>query len=143
MGTCGGAAIGTREFCGEVDVGDPVGQLPGLTSLRKALVANGRRQLQSGMFIEARLATDVRPNAIIVPEDAILPLQGASFVWAVVDGKAARRQVGLGVRSPGFVEVTSGVDAGDQVVVGGQEKLGEGAPVKATVVERKTVVPAE
>ena len=137
------AALGNREFIGEVDFVDPVVQLPGRTILLKALVANGRRQLQSGMFIEARLATDVRPNAIIVPEDAILPLQGASFVWAVVDGKAARRQVGLGVRSPGFVEVTSGVDAGDQVVVGGQEKLGEGAPVKATIVERKAVVPAE
>lgn len=137
------AALGNQEFIGEVDFVDPVVQLPGRTILIKALVPNGRRQLQSGMFIEARLATDVRPNAIIVPEDAILPLQGANFVWAVVDGKAARRQVGLGVRSPGFVEVTSGVDAGDQVVVGGQEKLGEGAPVKATVVERKAVVPAE
>jgi membrane fusion protein (multidrug efflux system) len=137
------AALRNQEFTGEVDFVDPVVQLPGRTILIKALVPNGRRRLQAGMFIEARLATDVRPNAVVVPEDAILPLQGANFVWVVIDGKATRRQIGLGVRSPGFVEVTSGVDAGDQVVVGGQEKLGEGAPVKATVVERKAVVPAE
>jgi hypothetical protein len=57
----------------------------------------------------------------------------------VVDGKAARRQVGLGVRSPGFVEIKSGVDPGEQVVVGGQERLAEGVPVAATVVERGVV----
>jgi hypothetical protein len=41
------------------------------------------------------------------------------------------------VRTPGFVEARSGVSAGDLVVVGGLERLQEGAPVQATVVERK------
>ncbi len=88
------------------------------------------------MFIEARLATDVRPNAVVVPEDAILPLQGATFVWLIEDEKAARRQVELGVRMPGFVEITSGLSAGVQVVVGGLERLSDGVPVMATVVDR-------
>ena len=57
-------------------------------------------------------------------------------MWVVKDGKATRRQVDLGVRTPGFVEVRSGVEAGEQVVVGGQERLAEGAPVKAKVVDR-------
>src|SRR3989475_1485620 len=56
------------------------------------------------MFIEARLVTAVRANAIVVPEDAVVPLQGATFVWVVNDGKAERRSVALGVRTPGFVE---------------------------------------
>jgi hypothetical protein len=43
----------------------------------------------------------------------------------------------LGVRTPGFVEVTKGIDAGDQVIVGGLERLSEGAAVRATVVERR------
>jgi membrane fusion protein (multidrug efflux system) len=88
------------------------------------------------MFIEVRLATDVRPDAIVIPEDAILPLQGADFVWVVQASQASRRQVQLGVRTPGFVEILSGVVAGEQVVVGGQERLQEGAPVAPTVVER-------
>ena len=89
------------------------------------------------MFIEARLATAVRPNAVVIPEDAVLPLQGSNFVWVIADGKATRRQVELGVRTPGFVEVTSGVEEKEQVVVGGQERLGEGAPVNATLVQRR------
>ncbi len=131
------AALPGREFTGKVDFVDPIVQLPGRTILVKAQVPNPRRELQAGMFIEARLATAVRPNAVVIPEDAVLPLQGSNFVWVVADGKAARRQVELGVRTPGFVEVRSGVESAEQVVVGGQERLAEGAPVQATLVQRR------
>src|SRR5215213_3350188 len=131
------AALPGRDFSGKVDFVDPVVKLPGRTIMVKAVVPNPRRELQSGMFIEARLATDVRPNAVVIPEDAVLPLQGSSFVWLVIDGKATRRQVELGVRTPGFVEVKNGVESTEQVVVGGQERLAEGAPVQAKLVERR------
>ena len=131
------AALPGRQFTGKVDFVDPVVQLPGRTIMVKASVPNPRRQLQSGMFIEVRLATAVRPNAVVIPEDAILPLQGTNFVWVVANGKATRRQVELGVRTPGFVEVKNGVENTEQVVVGGQERLAEGAPVQAKLVERR------
>jgi membrane fusion protein (multidrug efflux system) len=137
------AAIPGRAFVGEVDFVDPVVQLPGRTILVKARVPNPQRLLQAGMFIEARLVTATRPRAVVVPEDAIVPLQGANFVWVVEEGKANRRQVGLGVRTPGFVEIASGVDAGDQVVVGGLEMLFPGATVMARVVDRTTPAAAE
>ena len=130
------AALRGKEFTGRVDFVDPVVQLPGRTITVKAMTPNSKRELQSGMFIEARLATAVRPSAVVIPEDAIIALQGATFVWVVVQGKATRRQVDLGVRTPGFVEARSGVEPADQVVVGGQERLGEGAPVTPKVVER-------
>jgi membrane fusion protein, multidrug efflux system len=131
------ASLPGRQFTGQVDFVDPVVQLPGRTILVKAQVPNPRRELQAGMFIEARLATAVRPNAVVIPEDAVLPLQGTNFVWVVSDGKATRRQVELGVRTPGFVEVKSGVENQEQVVVGGQERLAEGAPVQAQLVDRR------
>jgi membrane fusion protein, multidrug efflux system len=131
------AALPGREFTGKVDFVDPIVQLPGRTIMVKARVPNPKRELQAGMFIEARLATAVRPNAVVIPEDAVLPLQGSNFVWVITDGKAARRQVELGVRTPGFVEVKSGVERAEQVVVGGQERLAEGAPVQATMVQRR------
>lgn len=130
------AAVPNVEYVGIVDFVDPVVQLPARTIAVKAEVRNRDRTLKAGMFIEARLVTDVRPEAVVIPEDAILPLQGAVFVWVVVDGTATRRQVELGVRSPGFVEIQSGVEPGEHVVVGGLEMLTEGAPVMATVVER-------
>jgi membrane fusion protein, multidrug efflux system len=132
----GVAALPGQEFFGRVDFVDPVVQLPSRTILIKAVVPNPRRQLQPGMFIEAHLATDVRPNAVVVPEDAVIALQGATFAWVVVDGKADRRTVVIGQRSAGYVEVLSGVKAGEQVVVGGQERLAPGAPVMPQVVNR-------
>ena len=133
------AALTGREFTGKVDFVDPVVQLPGRTITVKAVVPNPDRALQTGMFIEARLATAVRPNAVVIPEDAVTALQGSTFVWIVAQGKATRRQVDLGVRTPGFVEARNGVEAREQVVVGGQERLGEGAAVAPKVVERVPV----
>src|SRR5438046_1560249 len=135
------AAVGGREFTGEVDFVDPVVQLPGRTILVKARVPNGARLLQPGMFIEARLVTAVRPQAVVVPEDAVVPAEGSSFVWVVAAGKVDRRKVNLGVRTPGFVEVTDGVKAGEQVVTGGLEMLAAGAAVMPRVVERKPPTP--
>jgi membrane fusion protein, multidrug efflux system len=137
------AALMGREFTGRVDFVDPLVQLPGRTITVKALVANPRRELQAGMFIEVRLATAVRPQAVIIAEDAVLPIQGSSFVWVVQNGKATRRQVELGVRTPGLVEVRSGVESGEQVVVGGQERLAEGAPVQPKVIDRTRPAPPE
>src|SRR5467141_4598163 len=137
------AAIGGRDFTGEVDFVDPVIQLPGRTILVKARVPNPARLLQPGMFIEARLVTAVRPKAIVVPEDAVVPLQGTNAAWVVVDGKADRRKVSLGVRTPGFVEVLDGVKAGEQVVTGGLAMLAPGAPVTPRVVERKPPTAAQ
>ena len=120
-----------RTFRASVDFIDPVVQNENRTILVKASAPNPGRLLKPGMFIEARLATDTRANAIVVPEDAIQPMRAANVVWAVVDGKASRRVVTLGVRSAGLVEVLSGVQAGETVVVGGLERMGEGMPVAA------------
>lgn len=130
------AALAGRDFTGTVNFVDPMVQLPGRTITVKAAVPNPRRELQSGMFIEARLETARRPNATVVPEDAVSPMQGLMFVWVIQDGKAMRKEVSLGVRTPGYVEVRSGVEPGDQVVVGGAERLSQGAEVRATVVDR-------
>ena len=132
------AALPGRNFSGEVIFVDPVVELPGRTILVKARVPNPERRLQAGMFIEARLSTDIRPNAVVVPEDALLPLGGSTFVWVVKDGAADRREVSLGVRTAGWAEIVGGgVDGGDQVVVGGAERLFPGAKVMAQVVERR------
>ena len=131
------AALPGKNFSGEVVFVDPVVELPGRTILIKARVPNPERRLQAGMFIEARLATDVRPNAVVVPEDALLPLGGAIFVWLVKGGAADRREVTIGVRTAGWAEIVAGMEAGDTVVVGGAERLFPGAKVMAQMVERR------
>jgi len=136
------AALPGKNFSGEVVFVDPVVELPGRTILIKARVPNPEHRLQAGMFIEARLATDIRPNAVIVPEDALLPVQGSTYVWVIKDGKADRRQVSLGVRTAGWAEIQGGgVQAGDQVVVGGLERHFPGTTVMPQVVQRHRGTP--
>jgi membrane fusion protein (multidrug efflux system) len=128
------AAIPDRTFTGQVDFVDPRVRLPGRTITVKAVVQNPERSLKPGMFIEARLATQVRPNAVVIPEEAVLPLGGQNFVWAITPENTANRvEVQLGVRRPGIVEIRSGLSAGDRVVTGGQALLYPQAPL--TVIE--------
>jgi membrane fusion protein (multidrug efflux system) len=135
------AALAGQEFVGTVEFVDPSVRLPARTVTVKALVPNPRNELHPGMFVEAKLATAVRTSAIVIPEDAVLPVQGKSFAYVVKDGKAERREIELGVRTPGYVEVTSGLLAGDAVAVSGLERLVDGAPVKAQLIERTPVRP--
>ena len=124
------AAMRGKTFTGVVDFVDPVVQLPGRTVLVKAQVPNPRRELQAGMFIEVKLATATRPNAVVVPEDAVLTSLNQRIVWVVgPDKKVDRREVTIGVRRSGFVEITEGVTAGEKVVVGGAERLQPGMGV--------------
>jgi membrane fusion protein (multidrug efflux system) len=123
------AAHPGRTFRALVEFIDPVVQSESRTILVKARAPNRDEMLKAGMFIEARLAVTTRGDAIVVPEDAVQPLRTANVVWAVVDGKASRRIVQLGTRTQGVVEIVSGVQPGEQVVVGGLERMAEGMPV--------------
>lgn len=135
------AALPGRDFTGTVDFVDPRVQLPSRSITIKAVVPNPRRELASGMFIEARLQTATRPSALVIPEDAVSPFAGAMYVWVINAAKAERREVVLGVRTPGYVEVQRGLTLGEQVVVGGTDRLQPGADVRATVVDRDPTRP--
>lgn len=123
------AAHPDRTFHARVEFIDPVVQPESRTIIVKARAPNPGQLLRSGMFIEAQLATATRSGAVVVSEDAVQPLRTTNVMWAVVDGKASRRQVQLGVRAAGTVEVLSGIKAGELVVVGGLERMNEGMAV--------------
>jgi len=131
------ASLPGTTFTARVDFVDPVVTLPGRTITVKALTPNPGGTLQPGMFLEARLATATRANAVVVQEEAIVPTAGATYIWVLQDSVVTRREVELGVRSPGFVEIRRGIEVGDQVVVGGLERLVEGSRVNATLKERR------
>ncbi|MEX2111000.1 MAG: efflux RND transporter periplasmic adaptor subunit [Gemmatimonadaceae bacterium] len=135
------AAEPGRTFNAIVDFIDPVVQTANRTIMVKGRAPNPNRVLRPGMFIEARLATATRMNAIVVPEDAIQPLRTANVVWAVDGGKASRRVVQLGARSQGVVEILSGIKAGELVVVGGLERMAEGMPVAANARAKSPSAP--
>ncbi len=99
------------------------------TVVVRAQIPNPQGRLRPGMFARVIVLLDTRPNAIVVPEQAIWPQGRDAFVYKVVDGKALLTKVDLGIRRPGEVEVLKGLAANDVVVTDGQMKLKDGAAV--------------
>jgi membrane fusion protein (multidrug efflux system) len=97
----------------------------------EAEVPNPEGLLTPGQFVEVSIELELRPDAVVVPEEAVVPRGGENFLFVVADGTAELREVRLGERVPGRVEVTSGVEAGERVVVAGQQKIQDGSAVEA------------
>ncbi|HKQ15975.1 MAG TPA: efflux RND transporter periplasmic adaptor subunit [Steroidobacteraceae bacterium] len=95
----------------------------------RALIDNRDGRLRPGMFMTVKL---VRPEgqALMLPEQAIVPENEQHFVYVVADGTAHKREVKIGRRRPGEVEVLEGLSAEDGVVVDGTLNLRDGVPVK-------------
>jgi membrane fusion protein (multidrug efflux system) len=82
------------------------------------------------MFLNVSLARDER-ETLVIPEEALTPEAEKQYVYVVADGKAQRREVRIGGRSPGNVEILAGLNAGERVIVEGTQKVRDGAPVNA------------
>jgi membrane fusion protein (multidrug efflux system) len=86
--------------------------------------------LRPGQFGRIKAATELRRNALLVPQIAIQELQGMQQVYlAGPDGKAHLVTVKLGAQIGSNWLVESGLSAGDKVIVDNLQKLGEGSPV--------------
>jgi multidrug efflux pump subunit AcrA (membrane-fusion protein) len=80
------------------------------------------------MFGRGTIAVMTAPEAVVVPQEAVVTESGTPFVWVVEAGRARRRPVRLGLRQGGLVQVL-GVRPGEAVVVLGSGRLRDGAPV--------------
>lgn len=133
------AAYPDAEFSGTVKAVatrvDPVTR----TVKVRAVLANSKRLLKPGMLLTMRLIRAVEP-ALMIPELAIVAQNDKQFVFVIKDDKAQRQLVQTGRRRPGRVEITSGLQPGDEVVVEGTLKLRDGTPVVARQQEADTVV---
>lgn len=114
---------------GRVDFISPVVDPANRTVSVKAVVSNPDGALRPGQFADVRLALEDRPDAVVVPEEAVVPGRERTVVFRVRDGRAESVSVTLGARAPGLVEIRSGIEAGDTVVVAGQQRLQDGAGV--------------
>ncbi len=112
------------------------------TFLLRATVPNPGAVLRPGQFVRARILGALRPNAILVPQDAVL--QGAKGHFVVVinkDNKAEIRGVEVGPWYGNDWFITRGLALGDTVVVDGMVKLSPGAPVKIVKTVEATAKP--
>jgi len=124
-----------------------------LTSRVSELPAAGPSgPLRPGMFARVTAVFAFKPEALAVPEEAIVPQGGRQFVFKLVEPStmenlgalppdtkwvSKRVEVTLGIRKPGQAEVLTGLAEGDTVVLAGQQRLQkDGTPVRVVELGR-------
>jgi multidrug efflux system membrane fusion protein len=97
----------------------------------KAEFPNLKNQLWPGELVNIRLLIETRPNALTVPPTAVQQGQQGSYVYVIKPDKTVElRIVKVAQTGPRRAVIDSGLQANEQVVVGGQSRLQPGSPVK-------------
>jgi RND family efflux transporter MFP subunit len=97
----------------------------------RAEFSNPEGVLRPGMFARIRVHLGARPDSILVPERAVVELQGRNFMWLIdADNRATQRPVRTGETMGGQVLVVEGLQAGERFVLEGLQKVREGLEVQ-------------
>lgn len=110
-----------------------VDEATGSVTLRAAF-PNPNNVLLPGLYVRAELGTGTRPNSVLIPQGALFrDAEGNPLVWIVgKDNKAEQRKITLGDAIDNRWLVTSGLKAGDQVIVEGLQGLSAGMTIEPT-----------
>ncbi|MEO7245513.1 MAG: efflux RND transporter periplasmic adaptor subunit [Rubrivivax sp.] len=132
-------ALPGQRFTGEIAALDSMVDANGRSLLVRARVDNRQGTLRPGMFARARTTLGVRDDALVVPEEALVPQAGKQYLIRVADGPkgpvSQRLEAELGARIDGRVEVLSGLAEGDRVVTAGQARLMRGDALRLRIVQ--------
>jgi RND family efflux transporter MFP subunit len=100
-------------------------------TIRVTLQVRARGKLSPGMFARVFLVTDTHENAVVMPKRALSIESLRDIVFVVNDeGQAVRRDIELGYEETELVEVLSGLEVGERVIVVGQDGLTDGTPIQ-------------
>jgi len=108
------------QFAGKIEKIQPAATVSSRSFTVKVRVPNAQRVLRPGAFARGTITVAVRSGVLQIPEQAVLVTAGNPVLFVVQNGRAVRREVALGERQGGHVEITSGLTAGDVVIVDGQ-----------------------
>ena len=136
-------ALPGRPFTAVVQAVDPLIDANGRSVGVRGCIDNRQQQLRPGMFARVNAVFGARPSALVIPEEAIVPQGGRTFVVKVVPGDkpdtvvSQRVAVKVGLRQPGKVEIVEGLELDDTVVVAGHQRLQkDGTPVRVVDMSR-------
>jgi membrane fusion protein (multidrug efflux system) len=132
-------ALPGQRFAARIEALDSQVDANGRALLVRARLDNRDGILRPGMFARARTVLGVRENALVVPEEALVPMGGKQYLIKVVDGpngKVSQRiEAKLGIRVPGRAEVLEGLKEGDLLVTAGQARLMRGDALPLRVID--------
>ncbi|MDR5782693.1 efflux RND transporter periplasmic adaptor subunit [Caballeronia sp. LZ065] len=118
---------------GRIDFTNPAFSTDTGTFLVRAVFANPKGVLRPGQFVKARVAGAVRPNAILLPQRAVLQGAKSHFVWVLDEqSKPRQRVVEVGEWHGDDWFITSGLRAGERVIVDGAIRVSADSQLHVT-----------
>jgi membrane fusion protein (multidrug efflux system) len=87
--------------------------------------------LPPGLFVNVRVITDTRPNAVLIPKRALIYEGGERYIFTIVNDRAVKRKLAAGFEDPQNIEAVSGFEVGTPVIVLGQSGLKDGSLVRS------------
>ena len=135
-------ALDNREYLGEVkSINSRVDPVTRSVQVR-AILPNPDGSIIPGILMQVDLLRNTR-QALVIPEAALLPMADRQYVMVRVDkaGKdtVEKREVEIGIRLPGYVEILSGLTTGEYVVTHGNSKVRPGDSLDVLAVDDGSV----
>jgi multidrug efflux pump subunit AcrA (membrane-fusion protein) len=118
-----------RIFNGRVRKVRPVMDPQSRTIQVEIYVNNPKHLIKPGMFAKVELILKHKINALVIPADALLE-DVSKYVLVAKDGRAIKKDVQTGVRSSNEIEIITGLDPNDQVIIVGQRVANSGSKVE-------------
>ena len=112
------------------------------TVLVRATLPNPEDRLIDGQLVRVSVEAEKPQEKVLIPQSALIVDQQGTYVFIVVDGKAAVQRVALGGEYGPYAVIASGLKGGEQVVVQGLETLRPGIPVLASPVPPPAAEPS-
>ena len=117
-------------FEGTVSSVGPQADLATRTFPVEILVKNPEYRLKAGMVAKIEIATQTIQQVPLLPKSALLERSGQTLIFVIKNGKAQQRIPQLGLESGDKIALLDGAEAGDEVVILGQENLAQGVEVE-------------
>ena len=123
-------ALNGEKFTGTVSKLSPAAVVPAHTFSLEVSLDNSQNLLRSGMFAKVQLRGREHPNALVVPQSALVLFEDQQTVFVLNGDQVQQRKLKLGYVGEGWAEVLSGLNPGDMVVVVGQSNVRDGSRVQ-------------
>ena len=122
--------LANKKFMGKLDFIDTRIDKSTRTIAAYSLIDNENNLLKPGLLMKVDLILERINSAILIPEEALLSIDGEHYVYVVNNDKAVIKDITIGVRSDALIQVTSGLNEKDMIVYMGQEKLKDQSLIK-------------
>ena len=119
-----------QEFPAAVTSVAPVADTDTRTFTVKITPVDNSGLLRSGMYANTQLLIDEKQDTLLLPRDAVTTINNQPTVFVVNGDRVEQREVELGLTNDGQVEILSGLEAGETVVIAGQPNLTDGTKVE-------------